>query len=144
MSEADKAILAIREASNKALAAHDSVSLARTLTVDYNVVTSRNASSIERNIMLSRLASDWSAKPDLVYRRNPERIEVFAEWKMASEIGTWVGTWTEPNGEKIRLSGNYYAKWHQEGGQWRIRAEIFTPLACEGGTYCASGPLEAP
>jgi len=144
MSDDEKSIRFFREVSNAALAAHDSAALAKTLTLDYNVVTSRNSNSAERSLMLSRLATDWSTKPDLIYRRTTQSVEVFSEWRMASETGTWVGTWTEPNGDKIRLSGSYYAKWHLDSAQWRIRAEIFTPLHCEGGTYCQNSPLEAP
>lgn len=134
-------IRAVREASNAAIAAHDTAGLGAALTLDYNVITSRNAASAERSVVLRRLAADWSAKPDLFYIRTPGSIEVFAEWSMASETGTWVGTWTEANGDKIELSGSYYAKWHNVAGQWLIRAEIFTPLSCSGGSYCSQGPL---
>lgn len=141
--ETDKeSIRRAREESNEAIAAHDTVRLARCLTIDYNVVTSRNAVSADRGILLERLAADWTVKPDLVYRRTPEKIELFSAWRMAGEKGTWMGTWTEPNGDNIRLSGSYYAKWHKEDGRWLIRAEVFTPLRCEGGTYCDKGPLD--
>lgn len=140
-SEDETGIRSMREASNQALAAHDSAGLARTLLPDYNVVTSRNSASSRRSEMLSRLQADWGVKPDLVYKRTPENIEVFANWRMASETGSWVGTWTESNGDKIRLTGTYYAKWHKEADQWRIRAEVFTPLTCEGGVYCQQSPL---
>ncbi len=135
------AIRAVREASNAALAAHDSAGLSRTLTPDYVVVTSRNAVNVERHTMVERLAADWSVKPDLVYVRTPELIDVNADWHMAGEVGTWVGTWTEANGEAIRLTGTYYAKWHKIDGRWSIRAEIFTPLTCQGGAYCDQSPI---
>lgn len=135
-----EAIRQVREASNQAIAAHDTAAIAQTLTPDYRVVTSRNAES-DKDAMLLSLGKDMSIKPDLVYRRTPEEIRVFAPWKMASESGHWSGQWTEANGDKIELTGTYYAKWHQVDGSWKIRAEVFTPLTCTGGSYCDQGPL---
>lgn len=137
----ESAIRAVREASNTALAAHDSAGLSRTLTPDYVVVTSRNAVNVEQQTMVERLAADWLLKPDLIYVRTPGRIDVNADWRMAGETGTWVGTWTEPEGDKIQLEGTYYAKWHKIEGRWYIRAEIFTPLTCRGGSFCDQSPI---
>jgi len=129
-----------RERSNVAIAAHDTAAIARTLTADYHVITSRNTEST-RSMMLSSLAADMQAKPDLVYQRNPEVIRIFSEWGMASEYGQWSGHWTEPDGGKVFLKGTYYAKWHLVEEKWLIRAEIFTPLVCSGEPYCSSLPL---
>lgn len=115
--------------------------MAQTLTEDYNVVTSRNSVSSTRKVMLDRLAADMAAKPNLIYQRTPDKIQVFEAWQMASETGNWTGSWTESNGDKIQLSGTYYAKWHRVDNRWLIRAEIFTPLTCTGGAYCDSSPL---
>jgi Domain of unknown function (DUF4440) len=142
VSEEELSIRTVREESNGAIAAHDTVVLTKALTPDYNVVTSRNSVSADRPTMLKRLSADWSTKPDLVYHRKPTTINVFPAWRMAGEQGTWTGRWTEPNGDKIVLFGEYYAKWHRIGSNWFIRAEIFTPLRCEGGTYCNEGPLD--
>lgn len=139
--EDEVSIRQVRESSNVAIEAHDTVALAAALTPDYTVVTSRNAVSMERRVLFIRLAEDWLKKPDLVYRRTPERVDVNPAWRMAGETGSWVGTWTEANGEMIRLSGTYYAKWHNVDGRWLIRAEIFTPLRCEGGEYCRHSPI---
>lgn len=141
VSDDELAIRAARADSNAALANHDTTALAMTLTEDYHVVTSRNAVSVNRSSMLARLAADWSSKPDLIYLRSTSAIEVFGQWQMAGENGTWEGTWTEANGDRIKLTGNYYAKWHKVHGAWLIRAEIFTALKCEGGHYCDKGPL---
>ncbi len=140
--EAERNIRKVREISNAAIAAHDTTAMAQTLTADYNLVTSRNAVSSTRSVMMGRLGADMAAKPDLVYHRATVAVRIFKEWGMASESGTWTGSWTEPNGDRIKLSGTYYAKWHRIDGQWKIRAEIFTPLSCTGGAYCDKGPLE--
>lgn len=127
----------VRQKSNEAIAAHDTTSIGQTLTADYHVVTSRNATSSGRKAMLDRFAKD---APDVVYIRTPEAISVFPEWKMAGEHGTWVGRWTDGI-DKIELTGSYYAKWHRVDDKWLIRAEIFVPLNCSGGKFCEKGPI---
>ncbi len=131
-------IRSVRAASNTAIAAHDTASIGATLSEDYHVITSRNAESVGRSAMLKRFAAD---APDVVYVRTPDVIQVFPEWNMASETGTWVGRWSD-KGDLIELSGTYYAKWHRSDGRWLIRAELFTPLACKGGPFCEKGPLK--
>jgi len=137
MNSDEREIRLVREASNAAIAAHDTTAMGNTLSVDYNVVTSRNAVSVGRSAMLQRFATDAT---DVIYIRTPDVIRVFPEWKMASETGTWVGRWNDGS-DAIELSGTYYAKWHKVDGQWVIRAEIFTPLHCEGGPFCDRSPI---
>ncbi len=137
MTPDEREIRLVREASNAAIAAHDTTAMAKTLSVDYNVVTSRNAVSVGRSAMLQRFAAD---APDVIYIRTSEVIRVFPEWKMASETGTWVGRWKDGS-DSIELSGTYFAKWHKVDGQWVIRAEIFTPLRCLGGQFCDRSPI---
>jgi ketosteroid isomerase-like protein len=140
VTEDESAIRNVREQSNLAIAAHDTATMAKTLTDDFHIVTSRNFESGKSENLVS-LGEDMTAKPDLVYRRTPDEIHVYPQWKMAGEYGTWRGSWTEPNGDKIELTGTYYAKWHKLSDGWKIRAEIFTPLTCTGGVYCEKGPL---
>ena len=133
----EKEIRMVRSESNRAIAAHDTTSLAKTMTVDYHVVTSRNAESSGRLAMLQRFASD---APDVIYVRTTEAVSIYPEWKMASENGTWIGRWTK-DGEKIELGGTYFAKWHKVDGKWRIRAEVFVPLRCSGTSFCEKAPI---
>jgi hypothetical protein len=137
MNSDEQEIRLVREASNAAIAAHDTTAMAKTLSVDYNVVTSRNAVSVGRSAMLQRFAAD---APDVIYIRTSDVIRVFPEWKMASETGTWVGRWKDGS-DSIELSGTYYAKWHKVDGKWVIRAEVFTPLRCTGGQFCDRSPI---
>lgn len=130
----------VRDQSNQAIAAHDTAAMARTLTADYHVLTSRNAESGKMKMLVS-LGADMEAKPDLVYKRNPEVVRIFPAWNMASEYGQWTGSWTEPGGSEVLVKGTYYAKWHLIDGHWLIRAEIFTPLSCKGEPYCSQNPL---
>jgi ketosteroid isomerase-like protein len=133
----EREIRMVRSESNKAIASHDTAAMAKTMTIDYHVVTSRDAESSGRLAMLQRFVSD---APDVIYVRTTENIRIYPEWKMASESGTWIGRWTK-DGEKIELGGTYFAKWHKVDGMWKIRAEIFVPLHCAGGTFCEKGPI---
>lgn len=125
----------VREQSNQAIAAHDTAGIAKTLTADYHVLTSRNAESDKAKMLVS-LAADMQAKPDLIYKRDPQAVRIFSQWGMASEYGQWTGFWTEPAGGEVVIKGTYYAKWQLIDERWLIRAEIFTALACNGEPYC--------
>ena len=93
-----------------------------------------------KNTNRERMESEFSSKSDVLYVRTPQTVQVFEAWGMASESGTWTGSWTE-NGQKIELTGTYMAKWHKLDGSWLIRAEVFVPLTCSGGAYCDKSPI---
>ena len=133
------AIRATRDESNRAIANHDTAAIAKSWTVDYHIVSSRNNETSGRKANSDRLAAEFASKPDVIYIRTPDSIKVFEDWSMASETGTWVGRWTE-EGESAELSGTYFAKWHKVEGQWFIRAEIFVPLKCKG-KFCSKSPI---
>jgi len=130
----------VRAMSNKAIAEHDTAAIVRSWTTDYHLVTSRNAEAHGRKENAERIQKEFESKQDVVYTRTPERVSVFTEWNMASEHGTWVGRWKEGE-EAIEISGTYFAKWHKVDGQWMIRAEVFVPLKCSGGAFCATSPI---
>ncbi|MBY0434965.1 MAG: nuclear transport factor 2 family protein [Cyclobacteriaceae bacterium] len=132
----------IREArnlSNLAIANHDTVTIANYWTDDFHVVSSRNFEVAGREANRQIFVRDFKTKKDVVYVRTPTQVEIFLDWNMASETGTWTGQWQEPDG-LVKLSGTYYAKWHKIDGTWKIRAEIFTPLACAGSAFCNQQP----
>ena len=129
-------IRAARKRSNEAIAARDLDALADSWTEDVHVVTSRSAEASGREAERAAFEAQFRDRPDVLYVRTPERIEVFVAWRMASEAGTWEGRWTEPDGV-VSIGGTYFAKWHRsEDGRWRIRAEIFVPTRCSGSSYC--------
>lgn len=132
-------IRSARQLSNEAIAKKDSAVLASMWTTDYHVVTSRNFERSGRIANRDWFASEYTGKPDVIYVRTPETIQVFSKWNMASESGTWVGRWTD-NGEPCELSGSYFAKWHKINEQWLIRAEVFVPLRCSG-KFCDQPPI---
>lgn len=132
----------IREArhlSNLAIANHDTVTIANYWTDDFHVVSSRNFELAGREANRQIFVRDFKTKQDVVYVRTPAQVEIFPDWGMASETGMWTGQWLETDG-LVKLSGTYYAKWHKIDGTWKIRAEIFTPLACTGSAFCTQNP----
>ncbi len=140
MNENERSIRAARIDHNRAIATHDTVAMAKYWTDDYNIVSSRNSHRTGKVLNVRFFTEEFTAKPDVVYTRNTDKIEVFEPWSMAAENGHWEGTWID-NGSPIKLTGTYYAKWHKVGGQWLIRAEIFVPLSCSGGDLCSKSPI---
>jgi len=126
--------------SNKAIAEHDTAALVQSWTPDYHLVSSRNLQVAGRTENTRNIQTNFDAIPDVIYIRTPGSIDIYSDWKMAGETGTWVGRWTD-RGDQIELRGTYFAKWHQVDGRWLIRAEIFVPLSCSGGAYCDKGPI---
>ena len=139
-AEEEVAIRATRQLSNRAIADHDTLSLILAWTPDYHMITSRNAEVSGAANAVHKFADEFKARPDVVYLRTPDKIEVFNKWSMASEQGRWTGQWTDGK-EEIKVAGTYFAKWHRLKNKWLIRAEVFVPLTCEGGKFCEQSPL---
>lgn len=132
-------IRARRESSNRAIAAHDSTGFAAILADSVIVMTSASARYIGRAVYVNSMLAQFRARPDVVYRRTPSEVRVFAPWRMASEEGTWVGTWTEPDG-KLTIGGRYFAKWRRIGDTWFVESETYVPEHCTGSAFCARAP----
>ena len=133
-------IRAARGRSNRAIAVHDLDAIAAEWSADIHVLGSVGllASGIAAN--RQSLARQFERRPDTVYVRAPTNVEVFAPWQVASELGTWVGTWTEPDGP-LQIGGSYQARWGLDSGRWLIRSELFVPTWCKGGAYCEQAPI---
>ena len=133
------AIRAARERSNRAIASHDLAGVVAEMMPDVYVVSSAGLQISGRALNRARFADQFAGKPDIVYRRTPDSVAVFARWGMAAEYGRWIGSWTDPDG-KVRIGGSYFAKWQKTGATWRIQAETYVPLNCDGGAYCRTRP----
>lgn len=131
-------ICANRNLSNIAIAQKDTVALAKYWTEDYHMVSSRNfeVAGLKKN--RHQFAQEFTKK-EVLYVRTPKKIEINSSWNMAAESGEWTGQWLEPDG-MVKLAGSYYAKWHKISGEWKIRAEIFTPVSCTGSGFCKKQP----
>lgn len=137
----EQLIRAARLRSNAAIAVHDTTAMIAEWTSDYHIVSSRNSEVAGASQNAYWFSEEFSKKKDVVYERYSEKIEINPSWNMASETGRWEGHWQEPDG-KVRIGGTFYAKWHKVGGAWKIRAEIFTPLYCDGSAFCDKKPLQ--
>lgn len=135
----EQRIRARREASNAAIARHDPAGIGAILAPHVIVVTSNSVHRPGREANEQSFAEQFRTRPDVVYRRTPEEVRVFAPWLMASESGRWTGSWTDADG-KIQLTGRYFAKWRQIDGEWLVESETYVPDTCTGGGYCRRVP----
>jgi ketosteroid isomerase-like protein len=137
--EAEREIRARRASSNAAIAKHDTVGFAASLAEDVISVTSASAKNVGRASVVASMSTRFRERPDVVFVRSPEEVEVFTSWGMASESGDWRGSWTDPDG-KVEISGTYFVKWRRIRGAWYVESETYVPEKCTGGTYCTTSP----
>lgn len=128
-----------RELSNAAIARHDSAAFASVLAREFSIVTSNSAHWQGRDAYAAQMAAQFRSRPDVVYRRTPSSVHVFAPWRMASELGEWTGSWSDADG-RITIGGTYFAKWRKLDDAWVIESETFVPTHCRGGVYCSRVP----
>jgi ketosteroid isomerase-like protein len=132
-------IAAARARSNRAIAAHDIEGISREWMPDIHVVSSTGTQHGGVDANARSMQAAFARRPDTRWVRTPHTITVNERWDVASEEGRWVGTWTEPDGP-LRISGTYLAQWRRQNGRWLIQAEVFVPIECSGGAYCARRP----
>ena len=128
-----------RARSNAAIAAHDVDGVSRFWMDNVQVVTSTGVSDAGRDLNRARIAGIFKERPDVVYVRTPETVEIFEAWNVASERGRWTGQWTQSDGI-TRIGGTYLAQWRKVNGEWLIQAELFVPTKCSGSSYCSRHP----
>ena len=126
------AIRAARAASNEAIARHDAEAIVSRFDSEYQITTSLGQMSQGADGEIESWKRLFSQRPDVVYVRTPEDVEVSRKYPLASEAGTWLGTWTTGEGP-VRTGGNFMAMWRKVDGEWKIRAELFVALYCNGG-----------
>jgi ketosteroid isomerase-like protein len=122
-----------RAASNRLLAEHRADAVAQFLRKDAIVIASNGNRFDGREAIENSLAERFALRKGIVYVRTPDVIEISKSGDVASERGTWTGTW-----EKGAIRGNYMAVWQREIGEsgtpaWTIRSEQFVALECDGG-----------
>lgn len=125
-------IRSLRSQSNAAIARHDAEAVVSFLDAEYQITDGSGDLFHDRAAELEGWRAEFARAADLVYVRTPESVEVSTSGERAAEIGVWVGSWTTPGGGR-RLRGRYAAHWRKVGGSWKIRAELFVTLSCEGG-----------
>ena len=131
-AQADEAaIRAARAASNEAIARQDAEAIVAFLDSEYQITTSVGRMSQGTAEEVSAWNDLFAERPDVVYVRTPEEVEISRDYPLASESGSWIGTWTGADGP-VRTGGDYHAMWRYTPGGWKIRAELFVALFCEG------------
>ncbi len=136
---AERQIRGLRESSNVAIARHDTAGISNILAPNVVVVASTSDVTVGRDANAARFAELFRTRPDVVYRRTPREVTVFTPWRMASESGTWTGSWTAADGN-VTISGRYFAKWQEVDGRWLVQSETYMPEQCSGSAYCARAP----
>ena len=129
----------LRESSNAAIARHDTAGISAILAPNVVVFASTSTLTTGHDSNVARFAEAFVEHPDVTYRRTPSEVTIFAPWRMASESGTWTGSWTAPDG-KVKIGGRYFAKWREIDGRWLVESETYVPERCSGSSYCARAP----
>lgn len=132
-------ITAARARSNAAIANHETAAVAREWMPDVHVVSSTGAQNAGAAANIRAMQAQFDRRPDTKWVRTSRHISVNERWDVAAEEGEWTGTWTDTDGP-VTITGTYLAQWRRSAGVWRIQAEVFVPLHCSGGTYCARRP----
>lgn len=121
----------LREQSNEAIARHDVEAIVSFLDTEYQITVGGGHLFHGKDAESEGWRAEFAQAADLVYVRTPESIEVSTSGERAAEFGVWVGSWTTPDGLN-RTRGRYAAHWIRVNGSWKIRAELFVTLSCEG------------
>ena len=135
----ETAIRAQRARSNAAIVKKDLAGIAAVWMDDVHVTTSTGARGDGKDANRERMAQQFSRRPDTVYVRTAITVEVFPAWEVASERGTWVGKWTEPDGQ-VTIQGTYLVQWRKIAGTWLIQSELYVPTSRGGSSYCKQRP----
>ena len=130
MSDSDQ-IRNARDQFNNAIARHDVQAIMSFHDDEYQITTSLGQLIQGRDGEADSWQELFSIRQDVLYVRTPETIEMSDAYPLAAETGTWVGTWSTPDGG-VRTGGRYSAMWRQVDGEWKVRSELFVALYCEG------------
>lgn len=121
------AIRAARADQNQAIAARDLDRVAALWVDDVQVTAGLGFTLRGREAYRHAFLSDST----MVYRREPENVQVSSNWSIAWESGVWTARRSNQPGPTL-LRGRYSAQWFKQDGRWRIRSELFVALECEG------------
>ncbi|HEY2780171.1 MAG TPA: hypothetical protein VGI90_05335 [Steroidobacteraceae bacterium] len=135
-------IRTVRAHFNTAIAEHDTAAIWAIFLPEYHIVTGKNVQGHGGAEELKHWNALFADKT-LVYVRRTREVRVNEGWGIAEELGGWSGQFTATDGP-VSTSGSYAAKWQRDtSGHWRLLAEVFTTLACNGGPIGCSPPQQA-
>ncbi|MBK8285381.1 MAG: nuclear transport factor 2 family protein [Ahniella sp.] len=113
------------------MARHDVEAVVSFLDAEYQITVGSGKLFHGKAGELEGWRAEFAQAADLVYVRTPESVDVSSSGERAVEFGTWVGSWTTPDGPHRSL-GRYAAHWSKVDGSWKIRSELFVTLNCQG------------
>jgi ketosteroid isomerase-like protein len=125
------AVRAARLRQNAAIVARNLDEIAAYWTSDVTICRGLGVQLAGKAAYRTLFAADTGSPSDIVYVREPNSVDVAANWPLAFETGIWKGHLGGPQGP-IVISGKYSAQWVKRGGQWLIRAEVFVALQGSG------------
>jgi ketosteroid isomerase-like protein len=134
-------IRAARAESNRAIASRNLNGVARHWLPEFHMISSTNDQSAGRDAARARFQSIFASRANVVYVREPEKIEVNQAWGHAAESGRWTGRWSDSY-ESTRVGGVYFAKWRKVNDRWMLLAEVFVQTTCTGRRYCSTLPTQ--
>lgn len=132
----ERAIRSAREAQNEAIRSQNLHEIARYWEADVRSTAGTGEFVTGRDEYREAFDRAFRELGDIVYTRVPDVIElsdidVAGVQGLASESGTWTGSWTSSRGQ-TRLLGVYDAMWRKRNGRWLIYSELFVALECTG------------
>lgn len=113
---------------NAAIAAKDLERVAMFWTDDVTIRRGLGTSVIGKEAYRVLMDDEVNEK-HLFYVREPEQIEISAQWPLAYESGIWTARRGSAEGTAI-IRGRYAAQWVKRMGNWYIRSEVFVALSC--------------
>lgn len=126
-----ESIRGLREANNKALAAHDLQGFAGLFDENALFVWSDGSTAIGRKGLKKDFAERFKDPNLTTYIRAPREIAVAEDGARAVERGRWTGLLKN----KV-VGGDYAAHWVRTAEGWKVRGELYVRLYCTG-TGCA-------
>ena len=132
-----EAIRAARARSNQAILARRYADIRSLLAPGYTVTPGSTGTPVAAEDAAVRMQGQFKDPSFIAYVRTPDQVRVGETRQRAAETGTWVGSWTRPDGI-MKLTGVYQATWVLIAGEWRLLNEAFVTLGCSGSKDCAA------
>jgi len=116
-------IKASRDASNKAIAAHDIDGISKYWQDDFVQVRGNAGHLTGKDTIIKSWKELFNSNPNVKYIRNPDKIIISDNDTLAWETGKWIGINSYSKG------GNYSAMWRKTNKEWKLQAELFVSLS---------------
>ena len=118
-------ILAVRNASNKALKSYDNEKVLSYLTDDVLTTTGNGTLLSGKKALAEYIVEGGESK--MYWVRDTKEIEVNEKRGLAWENGIW-NAYDPEKGSQSIINGNYSAMWAKEADGWKIKSQLFVSL----------------